>query len=189
MQWTASASQDGFVYCTARDFTERRATELELELRAELLDLAHDAVVVRDPLESRITFWNHEAELVYGYTRDEAAGRVSHDLLATVFPESRKPSRRLLARDGQWKGVLRHTRKDGREMEVSSRQAVQRDTGGRPIAIIELNSDITERRRAETRVRQLLESAPDAMVGVGSDGRIVMVNTQTERLFGYARTS
>jgi PAS domain S-box-containing protein len=70
---------------------------------------------------------------------------------------------------------------------VSSRQAVQHDDDGRPVAIIELNSDITDRRRAERTVRQLLESAPDAMVGVGRDGRIVMANSQMERLFGYPR--
>jgi two-component system, sensor histidine kinase and response regulator len=171
----------------SRDVTGRRAAALELALRAELLDLAHDAAVLRDPVESRITFWNREAEAVYGYTRDEATGQVIHDLLATVFPDSRDAVAAALARDGQWEGVLRHTRRDGRVIEVSSRQAVQRDAGGRVSGVIELNCDITERRRAETRVRQLLESAPEAMVGVGGDGRIVMVNPQTERLFGYAR--
>jgi PAS domain S-box-containing protein len=171
----------------SRDVTDRRAAETELALRAELLELAHDAVVVRNPVESRITFWNHEAEVVYGYTRAEATGQVSHDLLATVFSDSREAVETALARNGQWKGVLRHTRKDGRVIAVSSRQAVQRDADGVAIAIIELNSDLTELRRAETRVEQLLESAPDSMVGVGRDGRIVTVNTETERLFGYSR--
>ena len=171
----------------SRDVTTRRAAELERQLQTELLDLAHDAVLVREPVSGRITFWNREAEAVYGYPRAEAIGQVTHDLLATVFPVSREVAEEALARDGQWKGVLRHTGKDGRVILVSSRQAVKRDGDGRQIAIIELNSDITDRRRAETTVRQLLESAPDAMVGVGRDGRIVMVNAQTERLFGYSR--
>jgi PAS domain S-box-containing protein len=177
---------DGELMLTmSRDMTERRAAELELKLHAELLDLAHDAVVVRRPFDSQITFWNREAEQVYGYTREEATGQVIYDLLATVFPESRAAVAQTLAQDGQWHGVLRHTRKDGHVIEVSSRQAVQRDAEDRPIAIIELNSDITQRRRAESRVRQLMESAPDAMVAVGRDGRIVQVNPQTERTFGY----
>jgi PAS domain S-box-containing protein len=177
---------DGELMLTmSRDMTERRAAELELKLRAELLDLAHDAVVVRGPVESRITFWNREAEVVYGYTREEATGRVSHDLLATVFPESQAAVEEALERDGHWQGILRHTRRDGAVIEVSSRQAVQRDAEDRPIAIIELNSDITQRRRAESRVRQLMDSAPDAMVAVSRDGRIVQVNPQTERTFGY----
>jgi two-component system, sensor histidine kinase and response regulator len=176
-----------FMLTMSRDVTERRAVEMELELRAELLDLAHDAVVVRGTVDSRITFWNREAEAVYGYTRAEATGQVTHELLATVFPESAQAVDDVLARDGHWKGVLSHTRKDGRVIVVSSRQAVKRDPDGRQTAVIELNSDITERRRVDRRVRQLLESAPDALVGVGRDGRIVMVNAQTERLFGYRR--
>ncbi len=176
-----------FMLTISRDITARRVGDMELELRAELLDLAHDAVVVREPVESRITFWNREAEAVYGYTRAEATGQITHDLLVTVFPESQEAVDEALARDGQWKGVLSHTRKDGSVIVVSSRQAVKRDRDGRQIAVIELNSDITERRRAETRVRQLLESAPDAMLSVGRDGQIVMVNSQTERLFGYRR--
>ena len=87
--------------------------EQELRLRAELLDLAHDAVIVREPAESRVTFWNREAEAIYGYSREEAIGSVTHELLATVFPESREAVDDALAREGQWVGELRHTRKDG----------------------------------------------------------------------------
>ena len=106
-------------------------------------------MIVRDPAESRVTFWNREAQAIYGYSPAEALGQVTHELLATVFPESRQAVDDALARDGQWVGELRHTRKDGRVIVVSSRQALQRDADGRPIAIIELNSDITERKRAE----------------------------------------
>ena len=134
---------------SARDVTERRRSEEELRLRAELLDLAHDAVIVRDPAESRVTFWNREAQHIYGYSSAEALGRVTHELLATVFPESRQAVDHALARERRWVGELRHTRKDGGVIVVSSRQALQRGSDGRPSAIIELNSDITERKRAE----------------------------------------
>jgi len=75
---------------SARDVTERKRDERELRLRGELLELAHDAVIVRDPVESRVRFWNREAETIYGYGRAEAIGRVTHELLRTVFPESRE---------------------------------------------------------------------------------------------------
>jgi len=146
---TVIASMGEELVVSARDVTERKRNEQELRLRAQLLDLAHDAVIVRDPVESRVRFWNREAETIYGYSRADAVGRVSHELLATVFPESREAVEDALAREGHWDGELRHTRKDGTVIVVSSRQALARDEDGRPVAIIALNSDITERRRAE----------------------------------------
>ncbi|MGB0095496.1 MAG: PAS domain-containing protein [Solirubrobacteraceae bacterium] len=70
-------------------------------------------MVVREAVENRITFWNREAEAVYGYTGDEATVQVTHDLLATVFPESREVLNQALAQDGHWEGVRLHTRQDG----------------------------------------------------------------------------
>jgi PAS domain S-box-containing protein len=137
---------------SARDITERRRDEQELRLRAERLDLVHDAVIVRNPADSRVTFWNREAEAVYGYDRAEAVGRVTHELLDTVFPASREAVDEVLVREGRWSGELRHRRKDGRVIVVASRQALQRSDDGEPIAIIMLNSDITERKQAEKRL-------------------------------------
>ena len=134
---------------SARDVTDRKEAEQESRLRGELLELAHDAVIVRDPVESRVRFWNREAETIYGYSRAEAIGRVTHELLETVFPDSQETVDEALAREGQWEGELRHTRKDGRMIVVSSRQALARDEDGVPLAIIALNSDITERQWAE----------------------------------------
>ena len=134
---------------SARDVTERKRNEQELRLRGELLELAHDAVIVRDPVDSRVRFWNREAERIYGYSRAEAIGRVTHELLGTVFPESAQAVDEALAREGQWEGELRHTPKDGTVIVVSSRQALARDEDGQPLAIIALNSDVTARKRAE----------------------------------------
>ena len=150
--------------------TARRQAEQELALRAELLDLAHDAVIVFDPSESRVSFWNREAQAVYGYSAAEAIGQVTHELLATVFPDSREVVDEALARDGQWSGELWHVRKDGREILVSSRQALQRDADGRALAIIELNSDITAQRQAENELRASRARLTEAerIAGIGS---------------------
>ena len=134
---------------SARDVTERKRDERELRLRGELLELAHDAVIVRDPVESRVRVWNRAAETIYGYSRAEAIGRITHELLGTVFPESREAVDEALAREGQWEGELRHTRKDGTVIVVSSRQTLARDEAGRPLAIMALNSDITARKHTE----------------------------------------
>jgi len=104
----------------ATDVSERRRAEEELRLRAELLDLAHDAVIVRDPADSRVTFWNREAEAIYGYSRAEAVDRVTDELLATAYADSREAVAEALAREGRWDGELRHTRKDGRRLRSSS---------------------------------------------------------------------
>jgi PAS domain S-box-containing protein len=152
--WGASGEVIGAL-SIHRDITEQRRAREELRLRAELLDLAHDAVIVRDPVESRVTFWNREAQDIYGYSAAQALGRVTHELLATVFPDSREVVDDALAQKGRWIGELRHSRNDGGVIVVSSRQALQRGSDGRPIAIIELNSDITERKRAEQELERI----------------------------------
>jgi PAS domain S-box-containing protein len=179
-----------------RDITEQRRASEELALRAELLDLAHDAVIARDPAESRVTFWNREAQATYGYTPEEALGRVTHELLATVFPQSKEAVDDALARDGRWVGELRHTRKDGGVIVVSSRQALQRGADGRPIAIIELNSDITERKRAEEELAHivgLLERTEEVSKTGGweydvATGKLTWTD-EVYRIYGVERTA
>jgi PAS domain S-box-containing protein len=181
---------------SARDVTERRRNEQELQLRGELLDLAHDAVIVRDPVESRVRFWNREAEAIYGYSRAEASGRVTHELLRTVFPESEAAVDQALVRHGRWNGELRHTRKDGTVIVVSSRQALQRDADGQPLAIIALNSDITERKRAEeqlARTATLLERTEEITKTGGWEydlaaGKLAWTD-EVYRIYGIERTS
>jgi PAS domain S-box-containing protein len=154
-----------------RDITERKATEKalraahdELELRvrertadlrrqAELLELAYNAILVRN-LDNRITFWNARAEEIYGFTKSEALGNVAHSLLQTRFPVPFDEYMATLTREGRWEGELDHTTKDGRRITVLSRQALQRDEAGNPRAIMEINLDVSASRELEAQLRQ-----------------------------------
>ena len=115
-----------------------------------LVDLAHDAIIVRDPA-SIIIFWNQGASSLYGWSEEEALGKISHQLLQTRFPQSREATERALEQWGQWEGHLTHTRRDGAHVIVESRQVLVREPGifSQPGAILEINRDITERERLQ----------------------------------------
>jgi PAS domain S-box-containing protein len=130
------------------DMTERQAREKFIAGQAALLDLAHDAIFVRD-LDGHITYWNTGAEHTYGFTRAEAVGRVSHDLLRTVFPEPLPGIETTTARQNRWDGELTHRRADGRTIIVESRWAAQHGPGGAVLGFMEINRDITARKEAE----------------------------------------
>ena len=172
------------------DITERRRMREELEQRSRLMDLAHDAIIIRDP-DSHIVWWNLEAHRLYGYRSEEAIGRVTHELLESQFPISRHAVDSTLASRGRWEGELRHRRKDGRWIVVSSRQALQRSENGDAIAIIEINADVTEQRltqeavrEAQERYRHVVDTLAEGVVLFDRDGRNVQSNPAGARLVG-----
>jgi PAS domain S-box-containing protein len=134
--------------------TIRRRAEKDLRHRAELLNLTHDTVFVMD-VDGVIKYWNRGAEEWYGWTADQAVGSVVHDLLKTVFPAPLDEIKAEVTRAGRWEGELLHTKKDGTQLVVASRWALQRDEQGAPVAILETNNDITERKQAEKALRRL----------------------------------
>ncbi len=126
--------------------------------QAELIDLAYAAMIVRD-LRGAIVFWNREAERVYGWSTDEARGHVVHELLHTRFPQPREQIEAQVVATGYWQGELVQETRDGRKIIMVSRWALQRDAGGDPEAILEVNLDITEQKRAEAERAELLSQA------------------------------
>ena len=128
-----------------------QAADVTLQERANLLDLTHDSIFVRD-MNDVITYWNRGAQELYGWTRDEAVGRVSRELMRTTFPAPIEAIRDELLRTGRWEGELKHTKRDQTQLVVASRWSLQRDKDGRARAVLQTNNDITERKRAEQRL-------------------------------------
>ena len=138
-----------FTVAAVTDISERKRSEQALTEQARLLDLTHDAIVVRD-LSDRIVYWNRGAEEIYGWPQAEVLGKVTHDLLRTEFPQSLTEILATLNRHGRWAGDLVQTRRDGVRLHVASRWALDRDlTGNHPRSILEINNDITTRKQME----------------------------------------
>lgn len=137
----------------ARDISKQRQTERRLAEQARLLDLSNEAILVRDE-KDRVTYWSHGAVELYGYSAKEALGKVTHRLLQTQHPKPRVQIFKELERDDRWSGELVHRRKDGSEIIVMSNWALDRTKGSRRGYILESNSDITQRKRAEIAIQR-----------------------------------
>ena len=129
-------------------------TAAERSQQAHLLNLTHDTIFVRD-MTDVITYWNRGAEERYGWNREEAVGKVSHQLMQTIFPAPLEEINEKLLGTGRWEGELTQTKRDGTQLVVASRWALQGDESGNPVAVLETNNDITERKRAEEEIRKL----------------------------------
>lgn len=165
-----------FAY-VVEDITDRKQAELALEQQAEilqkqaqLLELASDAILVRDG-SNRITFWNRSAEILYGWTKEQAIGQDSHTLLSTRFNQPLELIETELMQHNHWQGELTHTSKTENSITVSSRWALQRDQEGTPLAIMEINSDITDKKALEAQFlrAQRMESIGTLAGGIAHD--------------------
>jgi PAS domain S-box-containing protein len=126
--------------------------------QANVLDSANDAIIELDPADDTIKYWNQGAEKLYGWTKAEAVGKNINSLLKTVSAEPLDQSKAALMRQGNWEGELTHTRRDGTELFVASRSTLQQETERKPAIWLEINRDITERKKTE----QELKKAEDA---------------------------
>jgi PAS domain S-box-containing protein len=130
---------------TNTDITEQRNANQRFKEMAQLIELSHEALLAWD-FEHGVLVWNRGCEDLYGYSREEAMGATTHNLLNTRFPESRDAIESALLAEGAWCGELLHTSKDGNVVCVESRQELLQ-LGERSI-VLESNRDVTERHRA-----------------------------------------
>lgn len=128
--------------------TGRKHLEDLLRERADLLELATEAIFVRD-MNGVLLFWNSGAEALYGWQREEVLGKPIHQILQTRFPKAFSDVENLLAETGKWNGNLTQLTRDGQEVTVACRKALK--AGGS--AILEINRDITAQLKAEDVLR------------------------------------
>ena len=130
-----------------------RSSETKATAQAALLDLAHDAIMVRDA-DQRLTYWNQGAQRTFGWARDEALGRRSYEFLSTKFPSPVEEIEKALARDGHWEGELVQTARDGIKVTVASRWVAGYDANGAVSTVMAFNTDITDQKAAEERAAE-----------------------------------
>lgn len=166
----------------------REAAVVEAKFRG-LLEAAPDAMLLVND-DGRIVLLNSEVERLFGYAREDLIGMPVETLVPERYREGHPARRASYARDPRTRPMgasldLYGRRRDGSEFPAEiSLSPVRTEAGVYTSASVR---DVSGRRKVETKFRGLLEAAPDAVVIVESHGRIVLVNSQTERLFGYPR--
>jgi PAS domain S-box-containing protein len=156
--------------------------EAALREQANLLNLTHDAIFVRD-MNGTVKYWNRGAEELYGWPAEQAVGTVILELLKTIFQVPLEQIEEEVIGAGRWEGELVQTKKDGSQVVVASRWSLQRDESSAPVAILVINNDITKRKRAEEvarrserELRDVINAVPAFVWSTLPDGAVDFVN-------------
>jgi PAS domain S-box-containing protein len=138
----------------AHEAIENTLRDSESRLRDLIgtLDLA--PIMVRE-LSGTIRFWSRGCTRLYGWSREEAVGQSSHELLRTQHPEPLAQIDSTLLGRGEWKGDLVHQRRDGSRIIAASHKVLRRDLDGRPHMVMESLVDVTALREAQDALRRL----------------------------------
>jgi PAS domain S-box-containing protein len=125
--------------------------------QAHVLDAANDAIIELNPADDTVRYWNQGAEKLYGWPKAEAIGKNINTLLKTVSTPPLDEIKTMLITRGSWEGELTHTRRDGTQLYVASRSTLQKETRRQPAIWLEINRDITERKKAEQELQKAEE--------------------------------
>ncbi|PTM43003.1 PAS domain-containing sensor histidine kinase [Bosea sp. 124] len=158
----------------------------------EITRVLDSANIIVHGFDGVIRRWTSGCEALYGWTREEAVGRVVHDLLEPAFPQPLRDITAHLREHDLWKGQIVHRHRDGHAIFVASRWVVARSEDASGFVIVETNIDVTDLRAVqadlvarEAHLRSILDTVPEAMVVIDDVGTISSFSAAAERLFGY----
>jgi two-component system cell cycle sensor histidine kinase/response regulator CckA len=154
----------------AMERRERKKNEDQIRQQADLLDHARDAIFVRN-LNQEITYWNKGAERIYGWTSAEVIGKRASEVLYKQTAPPRDNIWKTVLEKGEWMGEIAQATKTGREIFVMSRRTLLRDTEETACAVLNINTDITEKREMESQIQrnQRMDSIGALAGGISHD--------------------
>jgi PAS domain S-box-containing protein len=157
------------IFGISRDITERKRAQEQILEQARLLDLIHEAVIVRD-MDHRILYWNNSAERIYGWTTLEATGKRASQLLHLDLSRYAEATKVTLEK-GEWRGEFNLRAKDGRDLIVETGWTLVRDAQGNPKSILGISTDVTKKKNLEVQMQraQRMESLGTLAGGIAHD--------------------
>lgn len=153
------------------NITSRKHTEHQLREQAALLDIASDAIIMRD-LSHKILLWNKSAETIYGWTEEEAINKNAYELLQPeVYSGQHQDIYQQVLNNGSWQGELKKISKSGKKIIVESRWTLVKDEHQKPKSILTVDTDITQKKELEKQFlrAQRMESIGTLASGIAHD--------------------
>ncbi|MBV9289896.1 MAG: PAS domain S-box protein, partial [Hyphomicrobiales bacterium] len=156
---------------------------------ATILDQAN--IIIHD-LSGTIVHWTTGCERLYGFKKEEAHGRLVHELLKTNYPVARSDIIAAVLERGSWEGELEHRTKDGSAVSIASLWVGRKSEDDGVYWVLQNNADITGLRRTqaelterEAHLRSILDTVPEAMIVIDEQGLVTSFSAAAAALFGY----